>query len=376
MTARRWALALAGAAAIALLAARGGSRPGGSAIAPIEAHEPAAATIAPVSTAAPALADTPGAIRGGVRDPMWGQDPPEVTDVLEAYLITSVYPPQSRPLGRWNDDLLQPNQRHEEFQPVGDTALTYRFTADRYFVNGDEPLVSTLEVRRDGRAIEVDITAAFAAPYVAGQVPPEAARIPLAFARQGSVYVNQLTPAFVAETSIVGLYVEFDHGGREPVRAMFSVHATPASSVPARFTGDFRDYIEDGSLVVAAGIEVKLAGWYLIDCNLYDAEDNPVAWTRFKGELAAGTHMVPLSFFGKVLVDSQSTPPWHIGQLRGARYVEGRDPDLDVISMWDGEYETARYQLSDFSAATYDSAEKRARIERLQDARGRGVHGF
>jgi len=322
---------------------------------------------APARTA-PAIAPP-----GGVRDPDWGNDAPITDDTLEAYRLTSVYPPESRPLGRFNDDLLHPDRRHEDFRPSSDEHVEYRFTADRYFVHGDEPLVATLEVRRDGLPVEVTVTTAFAAPYRPATIAPEPARTPLAFARQGTMHVGESRPAAgLREAALVGIYIEFEHGGDAPERAMFVVHATPAAAIPARFTGQFRDRIENGSLVVEVGVEVWQPGWYLIDANLHDADDFPVAWTRFKGELAAGTQWVPLLFFGKVLVDSKSTTPWHLGELRGARYVERRDPDLDSIPLYEGTYHTARYRLSDFSDAPYDSAEKQERLELLEAAQRQG----
>jgi hypothetical protein len=377
---RRAAAAIAAAAgiaaAVALLAGRGDGRARGGVV----AGEPAGAARArlpggrlPAPT--PALAARHAPPADGVRDPAWGDDAPVTATTLEAYLITSVYPPQSRPLGRFADDLLHPNRRHEDFVPIGDGELTVRFTADRYVVHGDEPLVATLEVRRGAVPVAVEITEAFAARYRPGEIPAAAARLPVELTWQGGLHVGELSPAALPglrETTAVGVYVELDHGGADRVRAMFIVHATPAVAIPARFTGDFRDRVEEGSLLVEVGLKVREPGWYLIDCNLFDADDHPVAWTRFKGDLAAGTHWVPLSFFGKVLVDSRSTSPWHLGQLRGARFVEGREPDLDGIPMFEGTYHTARYPLTAFSDAPYDSPAKQDRIRLLEEAQRQG----
>jgi hypothetical protein len=379
MRRRRWVAGAAIALGLAAALSGGGDATGrarGS------AATPDSRTAAPVpARAAPGLPgpavhpDAPKVERPrGVRDPMWGQDPTVVADPLEAYLITSVYPPQSRPLGRHNDDLLHPNQRHEEFVDSDDGAVDFRFTA----VTGDETLVATLEVRRDGRPVPVTVTTAFLAPYRAAELPSERARWPVPFEPQGELQVGRSRPAAIEgrdETGLVGLYIEFDHGGAERQRAHLVVHVTPEAAVPARFTGEFRDEIVNGSLVVYAGVEVRQGGHYLVDCNLYDAEDHPVAWTRFKGHLDAGVHMVPLTFFGKVLVDSRATAPFRLGELRGARFVEGRDPDLDQMRMFTGEYHTASYPLGDFSDAPYDSPEKQRRIELLTEARDRGRFG-
>jgi hypothetical protein len=144
--------------------------------------------------------------------------------------------------------------------------------------------------------------------------------------------------------------------------------------VPARFTGAFRDAVEAGSLVVHAGVAVTTAGRYVIDCNLYDASDRPVAWTRAKVTLAAGNRDVALTFFGKVLVDQHARGPFHIGQLRGALFDPGHDPDLVQMPAYARTYTTAPYATEAFSDAEYDSPEKQRMIEFLTTQKERGVH--
>jgi len=103
----------------------------------------------------------------------------------------------------------------------------------------------------------------------------------------------------------------------------------------------------------------------MIDCNLFDAADQPVAWSRFKGELAAGVHDADLVFFGKVIVDARARGPFHIGQLRGARFVPGLDPDLEQMPPFPGSYATRPYATDAFSGAEYDSPQKQKMIELL-----------
>jgi hypothetical protein len=140
------------------------------------------------------------------------------------------------------------------------------------------------------------------------------------------------------------------------------------SPVPARFTGAFSDRVENGSLVVEAGIQVERPGRYLIDCNLYDADDRPVAWTRYKGELEAGAATAPLEFFGKVVVDAGARPPFRIGELRGSLYAPGEDPDLVSMRPFEGGYVTANHAGGELLATAWDSPEKRAKIAALERA--------
>jgi hypothetical protein len=218
----------------------------------------------------------------------------------------------------------------------------------------------------------VTITQSFAAVIDPGNRDP--ARIP--FDLRGDA---PLTGAFapsvmrLSRQSAIGLYVEFDYGGARQ-RARIDFQYTPAAGIPARFTGALRDELEDGSLVIRAGVAVARGGHYLIDCNLYDAQDQPVAWTRAKVELSESSREVELSFFGKVIADQKAKGPFRIGQLRGARFDPGRDPDLEQMPPFTGSYATRAYTADEFSDAEYDSPEKQRMIRFLSEQQERGVH--
>ena len=337
--------------------------------------EPAAVTSTPMIVAS--VAHTPPAPamppRGVAPYPELGEPGLAHDDPLTAYKKANVYPPTSRPLTAEHVDLLQPNARHESVRPTdADDGVEYLFTADRYFVLGDETLTITLDVRHDGRPQPVAIVQAFAA--VSDHRLPDPPRTPLALRGAGPL-VATFAPAALGlkAQATIGLYVEFQYGDTRQ-RAHIDFAYTPAAGVPARFTGAFADHVEAGSLVVHAGVAVAAAGRYVIDCNLYDASDRPVAWTRAKVALEVGTRDVALAFFGKVLADQHAQGPFHIRQLRGARFDPGHEPDLEQMPPFAGTFTTAPYPASAFSDAEYDSPEKQHMIELLTEQQERGVH--
>lgn len=313
--------------------------------------------------------------------PEHGIDGVSTDDPLTAYRRANVYPPTSRPLSAEHADLLAPNQRHETARPTdADDGTMFLFTADRYFVIGDEALTATLEVWRDHTPIAPAIRQAFAVVLRPGQAPAPADAIPITYTpRPGGGVVARFAPSTLRgleHQTAIGMYIEFATGTGEAAvqRASFDFQYTPAGGIPARFTGTFSDAIVDGSVVVTAEVDVARAGPYLIDCNLYDAAGQPVAWTRFKAPLAAGRQRAPLVFFGKVLVDAGARGPFRIGQLRGARFDAGRDPDLEQMPPYPGAYETRAYTPDQFSSAEWDSPEKRKLIELLTQQQAAGRH--
>jgi len=338
---------------------------------------PASPATAPRADASRSSPGRPGALPepSPVPDPAHGIAGVSTDDPLTAYRKANVYPPTSRPLTPQMTDLLHPNTRHEEIRDTdaGD-GVQYQFTADRYFVLGDETITPTLEVRRDGARIPVTILRSFAAvlDYVTHDEKP----IPLTYAAVDDVSTTTFAPARLALTrqSTIGMYIEFRYGAGTAQRAHFDFEYTPTAGIPARFTGAFTDAVVDGSLVISAGVSVTKPGPYVIDVNLYDASDQPVAWTRYKGDLTAGVREVPLVFFGKVLADAKSAGKFHLGQLRGARFDVGHAPDLEQMPPFTGAYETRSYEASVFSDAEWDSPDKQHMIELLTEQKNRGAH--
>jgi hypothetical protein len=341
------------------------------------AAPPAPAVTAADDHAAPVASVTrhrPRALPSGVSpDPELGIDGVSTDDPLTAYRKANVYPPGSRPLTTEHTDLLRPNRRRESFRPTdADDGTSFLFTADRYFVFADETLTSTLEVRHGGATVPVQITAALVAVLDPKTKPQP---IAIQYSEHAGVWSAQLAPATLHLTgqSAIGMYIEFDAGhGRQ--RAHYDFQYTPAAGMPARFTGRFQDAVVDGSLVIAANVDVTTPGHYVLDCNLYDASGAPVAWTHWKGDLAAGNRDADLTFFGKVIVDAKARGPFRIGQLRGARFVPGQDPDLEQIAPYPGTYNTKPYETSDFSDSEYDSPEKQRMLQFLADQEAKGLH--
>lgn len=297
----------------------------------------------------------------GPAEPRVPSSPRRFDDPLATYRALSVYPPTSRPLTEHARDLIDWNRRHDRFRPSPhDPTVHLLLTADRYWLTGDEPAEARLEVQRDGEPLPV--RGLHAHVEVAGE------HHAVHFAGAAGQYVATLDPGAWPddEPARARLHVAFEHDAGEE-RAAIDVMYTPAAATPARFTGRLRDTVEEGHLVVYAEIEVERPGLYLIDCNLYGADDTPVAWTRFKGQLDAGATEVPLRFFGKVLRDAPVGGPYAIGELRGARATPDRVPPIAQMAPYTGRYITTDHPREAFSDAEWESPRKQARLRKLAE---------
>ncbi|MBL8018127.1 MAG: hypothetical protein JNM27_00560 [Leptospirales bacterium] len=166
------------------------------------------------------------------------------------------------------------------------------------------------------------------------------------------------------------------------------VHFFSSPVTPATFTGNFRERIESGSLIISAELDVRMPGRYTIEGNLFAAEDKPVAHAKSDARLTGGKQMVDLLFFGKIFHERRASGPYILKGLRGIQETSALDPELlngpqeqvnklletlrttepdhRTIPEYDKEFTTQPYKLADFSDAEYDSDLKRERIKELK----------
>ncbi len=305
------------------------------------------------------------AAEGRTEAPDRPASPPRAS-LLDNYLRATRYPPTSRPLTPANEDLIHPNQRHDrKAASEQDPEVTFLLTADRYRVNGTEALTATLQAWRNDVPVAPEI---LSAGLVAVE-PTIGTVIPVTFQIVDQVGMATIVPSAIIDgphAMIVALQVTFTVG-ESTDSAAINFQYTPPRSVPAHFTGRFGDRVVDGSLVIDAGVEVLQPGYFVIDANLW-AGDEPVAWTRFKGQLDGGPATVALRFFGKAIRSRGFPGPYRIGELRGARFDEGRQPDMDHMTSVRSAYETTAYPLDVFSDADWTSPIKERKIEALRRA--------
>ncbi|MEO0323697.1 MAG: hypothetical protein AAF447_12125 [Myxococcota bacterium] len=306
------------------------------------------------------------------------RSPRGTVSAIESYLARTIYPPESQPLDpARHAERIEWNTRRDAARRVpDDPEVSVLYTADVYTVFGSAPVRSRLRVQRDGEPIDVTVLEAVArieASDLAEVPAPVALRYEPSEEEPGELW-NTFAPdeAFPGvETSVrLRMDLTFTEGESAPRRVNLDFAWSPGTS--GRFTGAFRESLESGSLVVYAEVEIDAPGLYNIDANLWDSEDQPVAFARFKDELPVGTQEIPLRFFGAVLAESRSVPPFELRQLHGARYTLGRTPPQLPMTPYEGVYRTADYDLERFSTDEWMDERRQRTVERLRRDEGLG----
>jgi len=314
-----------------------------------------ATELEPTNTVAPAEPERTEPVAETERDL-----PPQI----QRYLAANVYPPTSRPLTKEATDILYPNQRYEKPRPLDeDGDFTFVFTADRYYYTGDETALVWLEVLEGSEPADVEVHQATARAEENGQPSEEA--VDLGLQSDGGRWSTTLSLAevFPDHHGTILLEVAFQVEGQDPHTEAFRIFTTPLDRIPAQITGNFRDSVQDGSLLVEVDVDVTEPGFFRFDANLYDRNGEPVAYAVFKGDLEPGQQWLPLEFFGKILRDQGAMGPYSVEQIRGYRFLEGQTPDRERLVDNTAIYQTSPYDAATFSDAVYSSEHKDRMVE-------------
>ncbi|MBN8223143.1 MAG: hypothetical protein J0L53_19680 [Spirochaetes bacterium] len=354
--------------------------------------------------------------------------------MLEAYRVHAQYPDFSRPLDKTMVDLIDPWKHIDEPLPlVGDPALRteggvkkrieelkksgksdaeieadlkkyydtqpkYQFAANRHTLTFGDELIVTLRVTDTNGA---------KLPYTLGDVfilgDPLFTKSQL-----GSPDFNDngISPDQTADDGVttfswkipgedkkywgnLKLIVQIKpKGAKEPIEVSHTFFASPIS--PAKFTDNFSERLENGSLVIDAVIDVKRECKFVFQANLYDYRGNPTHWVTVNQVFEPGFRTVSFVFFGKIFRDNGYSGKFTIRDLRGtcenlpfpARWIGDpakadaiananplEEPVLYYMPYTTKTYTTLReYALKDFSNAEWSSPEKDARLREMGEA--------
>ena len=298
---------------------------------------------------------------------------------IRQYKAVTRYPTSTRRLTKESSDLLNPNKRHERRQPVPDArdnedrAWEVLYTADRYFVRGEEAVTVSLALWHEGDPVIPTGVVMIAAPRDTSrsgdQVALTAERVGAEI--QAPFVPNEHWPDFIGEIEVK---TTFSARGLREQTGRLRFFFTGEDRIPARFTGQFSDDAQNGDLAIDVGVNVETEGTYRIEGNLFDRNDQPVAWAQAETNLTAGASDVSLVFYGLAFHDARAVAPFTLRQLRGYRLRRGDSPHREDIPTYEDEYETsAHYSLADFRSEEYESPHKQRMLERYRDAIERGV---
>lgn len=87
------------------------------------------------------------------------------------------------------------------------------------------------------------------------------------------------------------------------------------SNPGAHLTGRYRDELRDGSLMIAAEVDVTRPGRFHLAGTLYSMAGEPVGTAQAAAELEPGRRWIELSFYGLMFHDRQVAGPFRLGTV-------------------------------------------------------------
>jgi hypothetical protein len=300
--------------------------------------------------------------------------------------MAATYPPHSLPITAKRAEAFRYNRRTPQALPVSGTERGAEprfysvFTADKQNVFENETITITLKASRtasaDGAGLPIRIDDSGLSKGRRSD-SPKLLSLDLRDDGQGAdrtagdfVYTAAVNPSklkgLVQHHGSVRAFVEYSNDGTSFGQQLFFEYF-PEQGIAARFTGKFREAVEDGSLVVYAELNVAKPGHYALDANLLARDGSAFCHSRFKGKLEPGLREARFLFFGKAIRDATPPPeaPFRVTELYGQMVPEPQELQKlaeqsefapAAVPLYQGEYTTAQYDVNEFSDAAWQGA--------------------
>lgn len=291
---------------------------------------------------------------------------------LNTYLQANRYPPDSRPMSE-NPDMEKPHWvpryslklKRADGKP---SRAEIVLSQDRRFVVGDEVATLSMKCRLEQDPKPCRVYGAWLKklvdPAVSG-TPGGGQPVSFSDGPDGS-QVAKVQPSalgFSGHHGLLRVDVAVDVGSESGATG-YQLEYTPEA--PAIFTGAVEESVENGTLFLRAGIDVKRAGKYVLYARVDDAQGKTFAFLSINQQFAAGEQKVPFRLFGKLLRDEKPVGPWSLRDLEGFRLLEDQTPDRELMSTREGVvHVTKKYDPASFSDAEWDSEEKKRYVDEL-----------
>lgn len=290
-----------------------------------------------------------------------------------SYRKGSQYPAGSRPIAE-HADQNTPNAPVTEMNPMrlegggSDAKVQLQTSQSRVYMAANEAVAFSLRaVDTEGNVLPLAITRAQARGITYGAARP-APLVTLPFADDGGgadpvandgAWAGVLAPA---QTGLAGFNgtirteVRYSVAGKNG-SVIFDVIHTP--ELPAVWTGEVREALENGSLNFYLKADVRMPGRYLVSARVDDARGQPFALLSFNDVLGPGPVEIKLSMFGKLMRDQDAAQPLSLRDVDGYLLKENADPDRALMSRLEGKVHTSKtYAPGGFSDAEWQSEER------------------
>ena len=181
-------------------------------------------------------------------------------------------------------------------------------------------------------------------------------------------------------------------GGTEDGEAVLNFYSSPI--VAGKFTGAFQERMENGSLLVDAGVSVQKRMMCFVSANLYSADKEvPTHHAERRMIVDPSMKTITFTFFGKIFRDSAYEGAFRVQDLKGQcenfpfapelfmdtlshkaelealpSLTSVAEPGRIYLEYTNLTYQTKRYANSDFSDQEWQSPARTQKLQMLEKA--------
>jgi hypothetical protein len=160
--------------------------------------------------------------------------------------------------------------------------------------------------------------------------------------------------------------VEAELGGDDVRKAATSfMYASPH----AQLTGNYRDAVTDGSLVVGVEVEVSQAGRFHVEATIYGGAGGAdglvkIAWAQAAQWLEPGTHWLDLGYYGLILRERGIDGPYVLRYVALSTSSEMPNAKNRIV---ENAYTTGTYQVTTFSDRPFNDPQLLEAAKRIEE---------
>jgi hypothetical protein len=292
---------------------------------------------------------------------------------LCSYQEGSQYPVGSRPMSQ-NTDQNNPNAPVTEMNPMrlqgggADRNVQLQTSQSRVYMAANEAVAFSLRAVDAGNQVLPLVITRAVAQGITYQGARQTPQVSIPFLDDGSgadpvpndgAFAGVLAPAqsgLAGFNGTIRTQVSYTVNGKNGM-VVFDVIYTP--ELPAVWTGQVRESVENGSLVFILPANVRMPGRYVISGRVDDARGRPFALLTFNDVLGPGPNEVRLTMFGKLMRDQEAAMPLTLRDVDGYLLKENTDPDRALMPRLEGKVFTSKnHPLKGFSDAEWQSEER------------------
>ncbi len=144
----------------------------------------------------------------------------------------------------------------------------------------------------------------------------------------------------------------------------------------ARLTGNYRDSVRGGDLVIEAEVEVTESGRFYLEATVAPLQGGPgaapIGWAQAAAELDPGTHWLELSFYGLMFHERGAAGPFRLSSVALSTTTGMPNALNDLV---EDAHRTRAYPLARFTRRPFANPGLLRAAERLERSRASRQNG-